>query len=94
MSDLTESHIAMARMIDALFCSELKTGSMPTKQQLAAAIRHSVKTHRNWNGCTRAVAAAFSATPQVAIEREQWCHQLAEKALQAGDIHLDNGWQD
>lgn len=94
MSDLTESHVALARIADALFCSGLETGDAPTNRQLAAAIRTSLKTHRNWDGCTRAVAAAFAHAPRVAEQRERWCQQLAEAALKAADIRLDLGFLD
>lgn len=70
MSDLAESDVATARNIDALFCSELETGDEPTKRQLAAAIRSSLKTHRTWEGCTRVVVAVFTKTPTCAAERE------------------------
>jgi hypothetical protein len=89
MPDLTESDVAMARIIDALFCSELRTGDQPTKRQLAASIRSSLKTHRNWNACTRTVAAEFAKAPVRAAERESWCRQLAEDALKGADILLD-----
>ena len=89
VSDLTESHVALGRITDALFCSELETDSLPTRRQVAAAIRSALKTHRNWNGCTRAVAEAFTRNPNAAAEREAWCHQLAENALSSADIRLD-----
>ncbi|MBS2966381.1 hypothetical protein KGA66_25290 [Actinocrinis puniceicyclus] len=91
MSDLSESHLAMARIIDALFCSELETGDVPTGRQLAHAIRGSLKTHRNWNGCTRAVAEAFAKTPAEASRREEWCRQLAESALSSTVVGLTLG---
>ena len=94
MSDLTESHVALARIADALFCSDLETGDAPTKRQLAAAIRASLTTHRNWDGCTRAVAAAFARTPRAAEQRERWCQQLAEAALKDADIRLNLGCPD
>ena len=81
----------MARIIDALFCSKLETGEVPTGRQLAHAIRGSLKTHRNWNGCTRAVAEAFAKTPTEASRREEWCHQLAENALSSTVIALSLG---
>jgi hypothetical protein len=89
MSDLTESHLALARITDALFCSDLETGNLPTGRQLAAAIRGALKTHRDWNGCTRAVAAAFTKNPLAAEQRELWCHQLAQNALQGADLCVD-----
>lgn len=89
MSDLNERHVALARMTDALFCSELETGSLPTGRQLAAAIRASLQAHRNWNGCTRAVATAFATMPTSAEERERWCLQLVRDALGDADIDLN-----
>ena len=89
MSDLNESHVAMACIIDALFCSELETGDTPSNRQFAAAIRGALRTHRNWNGCTRAVAAAFAKAPTEAARREAWCRELAENALSCTDIRLE-----
>ena len=89
MSDLTESHVALARITDALFCSDLEVSDLPTGRQLTAVIRQALKAHRSWNGCTRIVAAAFAKTPVEATEREHWCRQLAEDALKADDIQLD-----
>jgi len=86
MSDLNESHVALAFITDALFCSELKTGATPTGRELAAAMRKALRTHRGWNGCTRTVAAAFTTTPIYALEREAWSRQLAENALTASDV--------
>jgi hypothetical protein len=88
VSDLTESHVTLACMTDALFCSELETGSVPTGQQLTAAIREALRTRHGWNGCTRIVAGAFTKDPVAADERERWCRGLAEGALKAKDIRL------
>lgn len=89
MSDLNESHVAVARITDALFCSELETGDSPTGRQLAAAIREALRTHRNWNGCTRFVSAAFAKAPIEAARREAWCRELAEDVLGSADIRLE-----
>ena len=89
VSDLTERHLALARITDALFCSELETGVTPTDRQLADAIRRVLRTNRNWNGCTRAVAEAFAKSPKASEQREAWCRQLAEHALKAADIRAD-----
>ena len=47
MSDINESHIALARITDALFCSDLVTGETPSRHELAAAIRRALREHRN-----------------------------------------------
>jgi hypothetical protein len=46
MSDLNESHVALARITDALFCSDLEVGDMPSGHRLAVAVQHSLKAHR------------------------------------------------
>lgn len=89
VSDLGERHVALARITDALFCSGLETGELPAKRQLVVAIRRALKSRRDWNGCTRAVAAAFANAPEDAERRERWCSQLAEELLSAADIWVD-----
>lgn len=80
-ADLNEGHLALARLVDALFCSDLETGSTPSNRQLAAAIRGALQDRHNWNSCTRAVAEAFTRNPHEAEMRELWCRQLAEAVL-------------
>lgn len=89
VSDLNESHLAMARIIDALFCSDLKTNTAPTSRQVSQAIRDALRKHRNWNGLTRAVGEAFGNTPAEAERREEWCREIAQHALRDADIHED-----
>jgi len=88
VSDLNESHLALARIIDALFCSDLKTDTIPTGRQVAHAIRDALRKHRNWNGLTRAVGEAFGNTPAEAERREEWCREIAQHALSSKDITL------
>ncbi|MBS2966584.1 hypothetical protein KGA66_26335 [Actinocrinis puniceicyclus] len=88
-ADLNEGHLALARLVDALFCSDLETGSTPTHRQLAAAIRGALQNRRGWNGRTRAVAEAFTRNPREAEMRELWCQQLAEIALGGAGASLE-----
>ena len=88
MSDLNESHLALARIIDALFCSDLETDTVPTSRQVAHAIRDALRKHRNWNGLTRAVGAAFGNAPTEATQREEWCREIAQYALSSKDVTL------
>ena len=67
----------------------LKTDGAPSNRQLAAAIRRGLRTHRNWNGLTRAVAAAFANMPTEAAEREAWCRELAEDVLDSTDLRME-----
>jgi hypothetical protein len=88
VSDINESRLALARIIDAMFCSDLKTGTAPTGRQLAHAIRDALRKHRNWNGMTRAVGEAFGSAPVEAQRREEWCREIAEQALSSKDTTL------
>lgn len=81
----------MARIVDALFCSEIVTGTDPTGRQIAHAIRDALRTYRDWNGLTRAVAQAFGNAPDQATQREEWCRQVAEHALSSKDVTLNLG---
>jgi hypothetical protein len=83
--ELDESHVALALITDALFCSELETGAALTNLQLAAAIHEALRTYRGWNGRTHVVAAAFASAPCYAMHREEWCRQLARRALGTSD---------
>ena len=91
MSDLDESRLALACITDALFCSDVEAGNALTAPQVAEAISAALKAHRDWNGLTRAVRAAFADAPDEAASRERWCQQVAEAALGWADIMLDCG---
>jgi hypothetical protein len=90
MCDLDESHLALARITDALFCSELEAGAILTGGQVGQAINEALRAHRDWNGLTRAVRAAFAIAPAEAASREQWCQQVAEHALNSADVAPDH----
>ena len=81
VTDLAQRHRSVAFLTDALFCSELKIGCTPSEQELSAVIRSTLKAHRNWDECTRAVTAASCADLTSATRREVWCRQAAEQAL-------------
>ena len=89
MCDLNESHLALARITDALFCSDLEAGAILTGSQVGQAVNEALRAHRDWNGLTRAVRAAFAKAPAEAACREQWCRQVAEAALNSADIIPD-----
>ena len=89
MSDLDESSLALACVIDALFCSDVEPGVAITPAQVAQAISDALKAHRDWNGLTRAVRAAFAKEPVEAARREEWCRRVAERALNWADGVLD-----
>lgn len=89
VSDLNESHLTLALITDALFCSDLETGDTPTREQLGTSIRETLNLYRGWNGLTRTVASTFATTPRWATEREAWCRRLAEEALRTPGVRAD-----
>ena len=89
MFDLDESHLALACVTDALFCSDVEEGSALTGVEVALAISGALNAHRNWDGLTRAVRTAFANAPAEAACREEWCRKVAEHALNHADIVLD-----
>lgn len=89
VSDLNESHLALARITDALFCSDMEEGASLTGDQVAQVVRDALRAHRDWNALTRTVRTAFAKAPAEAASREEWCRQVAEFALNSADIVLD-----
>lgn len=89
MSDLTESHLALAWITDAVFCSDLEAGAILTRDQVGRAVSDALRAHRDWNGLTRMVRAAFAEAPADAASREAWSRQVAEHVLNRADIALD-----
>ena len=51
MTQSEQYNSALARITDALFCSQLARDSIPDGQQLAAAIRDALAEHDGWDGC-------------------------------------------
>ncbi|WP_194909682.1 hypothetical protein [Catenulispora rubra] len=88
MRDLDESHLALACITDAVFCSDLEAGAVLTRSQVGRAVSGALRAHRDWNGLTRVVRAAFAEAPEEAASRERWCRQVAEAVL-SGDIALN-----
>ncbi len=76
--------LAIARITDALFCSQLAIDSIPDGEQLAAAIRNALDEHDGWDGCMRAAALAYVDDETAAAERQLWCQRIAVDALRRG----------
>lgn len=91
LHDLNESHLALAQITDALFCSDLEAGVPLTSSRVGHAVNEALRVHRDWNGLTRAVRAAFALEPVKAASREEWCRRVAEEALSRGEAALDIG---
>lgn len=77
MTDADPQDSPLARIIDALFCSQLPTGSAPDREQLSSAIADALAEHDTWDGCIHAAALAYLDDPTSAERRQLWCHRIA-----------------
>ncbi|MFJ8827811.1 hypothetical protein ACIREE_39525 [Streptomyces sp. NPDC102467] len=57
---------------EALFCSDLPTGSYLTRPGIAAAVRQEIRTHAGTRGCLLVLAAAYGDRPETAVPRMRW----------------------
>ncbi len=84
MTEVEQYDSALARITDALFCSQLATGSAPGGEQLAAAINDALAEHDSWDGCMRAAALAYIDDEAVSGERRLWCQRITIDAFSHG----------
>lgn len=61
-----------AARAEALFTSDLATGTEPTPVEIATAIRRSIRSHGGSRGCAGALAWAFGDRPETAVPRMRW----------------------
>ena len=64
--------VLVAARAEALFMSELPTGTEPSREQVADAIRSAVAAHRGTRGCASGMAAAYGDYPEIAVPRMRW----------------------
>jgi hypothetical protein len=62
----------------ALFVSDLSTSDQLSHADVAAAIRHSLRTHGGIRGCAADVAAAYGDHPELAAPRMRWARSVVE----------------
>jgi hypothetical protein len=62
---------------EALFTSDLPTGSRPTQGQATTAIQHSVHDRHGVRGCAVEVAGAYGDHPEAAVGRMRWALDVA-----------------
>jgi len=72
---------ALDRLADALFCSELATGSSVTARAVAAEVRASLARRRSWDACMRVVAEAHVEDATAAAQRLAWARQTVARAV-------------
>ncbi|MFC8434006.1 hypothetical protein [Streptomyces sp. NPDC057253] len=66
------SDLLTAARAEALFTSDLSTGSEPTRAEIAAAIRRAILDHGGSRGCATILAWAYGERPETAVPRMRW----------------------
>jgi hypothetical protein len=61
-----------ATRAEALFTSDLPTGTCPTRGEVNAAVRRAVHAHGGTRGCATALAGEYGEHPETAIPRMRW----------------------
>jgi hypothetical protein len=73
----TADHLTAARAA-ALFVSDVSVTDQPTAAEVAAAVRHALRTHGGSRGCSADVAAAYGDHPELAAPRMRWARSVVE----------------
>jgi hypothetical protein len=72
-----------AARAEALFTSQLPTGSRPNHDVVETAIRIAVRTHGGVRGCAGDVAAEYGEHPELAVPRMRWARHVVEQLYEA-----------
>jgi hypothetical protein len=75
----TKTTVLTAARAEALFTSQLATGSHPSFELVETAIRVAVRTHGGVRGCAADVAAEYGDYPEVAAPRMRWARSVVEQ---------------
>jgi hypothetical protein len=78
-----------AARAEALFTSQLPTGSAPSGAAVADAIRLAVRAHGGVRGCATDVAAEYGDHPDLAVPRMRWALGVIDHQYAARRRH---GW--
>jgi hypothetical protein len=80
---------------EALFTSQLSTGSRPTYDVVEKAIRLAVRAHGGVRGCAADVAAEYGDHPELAAPRMRWARDVIEQLYERRRARAEqppNGW--
>ncbi|TMR14700.1 hypothetical protein ETD86_28405 [Nonomuraea turkmeniaca] len=69
---MVTTDLLTAARAEALFGSELPTGSAPSDAEVAAAIRRAVRRHGGTRGCAVVLAGEYGEHPETAAPRMRW----------------------
>lgn len=77
MTTNTITQLSAARA-EALFASQLSTGSRPVRAVVETAIRVAVRAY-GIRGCAGQVAAEYGDHPELAVPRMRWARDVVEQ---------------
>ena len=72
-----------AARAEALFTSQLATGSHPSYDVVETAIRIAVRTYGGVRGCAAEVAGEYGERPELAAPRMRWARHVIEQLYEA-----------
>ncbi|HEX5205368.1 hypothetical protein ACFQS1_26605 [Paractinoplanes rhizophilus] len=72
-----------AARAEALFTSELATGSRPSYDVVDETIRLALRAHGGVRGCAADVAAEYGDHPEVAVPRMRWALGMIDRMYPA-----------
>jgi hypothetical protein len=84
-----------AARAEALFTSQLATGTQPSLAVVETAIRIAVRIHGGVRGCAADVAAAYGEHPELAAPRMRWARDVVEQLYEARRARVERpcaGW--
>ena len=90
----SKATVLAAARAEALFTSQLATGSQPTYGIVHTAIRIAVRTH-GVRGCAAYVAGEYGEHPELAAPRMRWARDVVEQLYEARRTRVErpcNGW--
>ncbi|GGL60574.1 hypothetical protein GCM10010129_00150 [Streptomyces fumigatiscleroticus] len=82
-----------AARAEALFCSSLRTGSLPTRPQVARAVAQAVRLHDGTHGCAAVLAGAYGECPETAVARMRWALERIRTLYPRPSVLLRRGTQ-
>ena len=91
----TNATLLTVARAEALFTSQLATGSRPTYDVAETAIRIAVRTHGGVRGCAADVAAEYGDHPELAAPRMRWARDVVRQLYEVRRTRAEqppNGW--
>jgi len=81
-----------AARAEALFTSQLATGSHPSHAAVDEVIRLAVRAHAGVRGCAADVAAEYGDHPEIAVPRMRWALGVIDQLYAARRTRRRSGW--